>query len=203
MEHGKRYTKEEKKEILRFRETHTFQETSDKFGVSMMTLFRWSRPYQSNLSVTEKMLEMKKMELKKRSVDVNLIRIKDKTKLPEIENMLEILQFLDGLKGMALINDEGRFVALYTTDNVKEEALYMTNLSLLEAAQSTCEHLIGGSVETIMIKSNVGLLLISGAGPHLVLILLFDDRVNFKRVFNEDFTVIERVKQTLENKYQI
>ena len=30
MAHGMRYTKEEKEEILRFRETHTFQEISAK-----------------------------------------------------------------------------------------------------------------------------------------------------------------------------
>jgi hypothetical protein len=41
MSHGKRYSAKERKDILKYLETHTYQETVDKYGVSEMSLARW------------------------------------------------------------------------------------------------------------------------------------------------------------------
>ena len=43
MAYGKRYSKEEKEEIMQYRQNHTYRETVDKYNISQMTLARWAR----------------------------------------------------------------------------------------------------------------------------------------------------------------
>ncbi len=49
----KMYSKEFKLEVLKYLETHTWKETSEKFNVSQMSLKRWKEKYKSGLENEE------------------------------------------------------------------------------------------------------------------------------------------------------
>jgi predicted regulator of Ras-like GTPase activity (Roadblock/LC7/MglB family) len=63
MSSGKRYSKEEKAEIMQYRQTHTYKETADKYSVSQMTLARWSRNYKTFLKVLKYLEGVKSVAL--------------------------------------------------------------------------------------------------------------------------------------------
>jgi predicted regulator of Ras-like GTPase activity (Roadblock/LC7/MglB family) len=197
---GKRYTNEEKKEILQFRETHTYQETSEKYGISQMTLARWSQRLRKN--EYEKKTEVIKMEMKIRygeNLNADL-----KAKAPELTTTLEVLKFLKGIKLIALVNDDGQLLTMLskkTGDFPEPNEIVMNTIAALSLAGRASGQLKMGTLETMVMKSNHGFLLINAAGPQLVLTLLFDEEADLKHLFQEDFAVIGRVAQLLAEKY--
>jgi predicted regulator of Ras-like GTPase activity (Roadblock/LC7/MglB family) len=197
MEHGKRYTKEEKQEILRFRETHTFQDTSAKFGVSMMTLFRWNHKFGQNPKNIVK--EEKKMEMYTRYGE-NL-NLEDKAKATELAKILEVLKFIKGVKAIALINEEGQLLVMITSKDTQDLDLNMTTAATLSLGQRTSDQLFLGNLEMILIKSKNGLLFVIGAGPALVITVMFGDQVDLKALFVEDFTAIEHIKNAIKENF--
>jgi predicted regulator of Ras-like GTPase activity (Roadblock/LC7/MglB family) len=197
MEHGKRYTKDERMEILRFRETHTFQVTSAKFGVSMMTLFRWSQQYGTKQE--EIVREEKKMDMITRyGEDLNS---EDKAKAAELAKMLEVLKYIKGVKAIALITEEGQLLTMIATKEVQDVDLNMIATATLSLGQRTSDQLFLGNMETVIIKSKKGIFFVIGAGPSLAITLLFGDQADLRHLFAEDFTVIERVKQAVRENF--
>jgi len=73
---GKRYSTEEKHEILEFLKDHTYWETENKFKVSQTTLARWSKEIATNTK--NKLLE-------------------------QIEPCLKMLKLIEGVKNISLI----------------------------------------------------------------------------------------------------
>ena len=61
MASGKRYTREEKDEIMEYRQTHTYRETADKYNVSQMTLARWSRRYKPGTIINDNFSDISAM----------------------------------------------------------------------------------------------------------------------------------------------
>jgi predicted regulator of Ras-like GTPase activity (Roadblock/LC7/MglB family) len=198
MEHGKRYTQDEKKEILQFRESHTFQETSEKYNVSMMTLFRWNQQLRNVHKKNIK--EEKKMEMVIRLNEENGDPTK-KSKSMELAKVLEVLKFLPGVKAITLINDEGQLVSMVASKEAQDLDLINIVVAMLALGQRASQELVLGNLEMIFNKSKLGLLLIVGAGPRLVLTILFDEQADVKQLFSEDFVVIERVKQAISENY--
>ena len=94
MSSGKRYTPEEKNAIMQYRQTHTYQETADKYGVSQMTLARWS-------SVQARLQEQQGWPWgcgERVAGDAMYT------------TALQALKYLEGVKAIALYDDEGRTV---------------------------------------------------------------------------------------------
>src|SRR5271157_1965535 len=193
MAHGMRYTKEEKEEILRFRKTHTFQETSAKYGVSMMTLFRWSKHYKDSTNVIFKSYDDKARAVLIRSPS----GIQDPTKPMHIVKVLEVLKFIEGVKAIALFNEEGQSIALLARDDINEDGLFMASISLYGTSQTASKQLGQGNVDMVISRSAAGMHLVMGAGEDRILSVLFGESGDFKHLIAEDLAVIERVRQAL------
>jgi predicted regulator of Ras-like GTPase activity (Roadblock/LC7/MglB family) len=198
MEHGKRYGQDEKEEILRFRETHTFQETNAKFGVSMMTLFRWSRKSGNTQKIMKR--DENKLNMIVRYNEGNT-DAEFKAKAFELAKVLEVLKYIQGIKAIALINEEGELVSMLATEDFQDVDMNMIIISILAVSQRAIDQLILGKLEMDLIKATMGMLLIIEAGPSLLMDILFDENVDLKHLFSEDFTVIERVKKTIQENY--
>nr|MDO8114743.1 helix-turn-helix domain-containing protein [Candidatus Sigynarchaeota archaeon] len=110
MASGKRYTDEEKDEIMQYRQTHTYQETADKFNVSQMTLARWSRDYKNKI-IGDRI-----------SGDASF-------RIP-----MQVLKYLEGVKAVALLSDSGETVSLITESTFYEDILFVGTIALLAAA---------------------------------------------------------------------
>ena len=201
MSTGKRYTKEEKKEILKFRETHTYQETSEKYGISQMTLARWSQRLRRN----EK---EEKPEVIKKEVKIQIgesLNDLQRAKAMELAKAAEVIKFIQGVKNIALIIDEKQLLALISIKELnllERNELVVITVEALNVGRHARDQLKTGGFEMIFIKSKLGSILVYGVGPHLVMSLLFDKESDFKALFQDDFAVIERVAQLLGESFQ-
>jgi predicted regulator of Ras-like GTPase activity (Roadblock/LC7/MglB family) len=198
MEHGKRYSDDEKKEILRFRENHTFQETSDKFNISMMTLFRWNQQLRN--PEKEIIRDEKKMDMVAIYNEENKDE-KFKAKAIEMAKVLEVLKFIKGVKAIALIKDDGSLITMLATKDTQDVDLNGIVAATLSLGQRASDQLVLGNLEIMLIKSKKGVLFVIGAGRHTVITLLFDEQGDLKHLFGEEFTNIDRVKQIIGESY--
>lgn len=174
MSQGKRYGREEKKEILQFRQNHTYFETSQKYGVSEMTLARWSR-------------KLKDKDSKEEHISG------DEKYLP----LIRVLKYLEGVKAAAFVNEEGMVVASLMIGGESEDILVRITAALLAAADRTSEELDIGNLETIIIKSSEGICLIRGTGPSMCLTILFDENMDLSRIVTQAFPFIERISRDI------
>jgi len=113
MSSGKRYSKEEKEEIMHYRLNHTYRETADKYSVSQMTLARWSRKYKIEGITGDRY-----------------------TGDPAYKTFLEVLKYLEGVRSVALFNDmtDGSSVASIIENSVSEDGLFLGMLTYLSAS---------------------------------------------------------------------
>jgi predicted regulator of Ras-like GTPase activity (Roadblock/LC7/MglB family) len=179
MSSGKRYTQEEKEEIMQYRQTHTYQETADKYGVSQMTLARWSRLHKDKAIVADRL-----------SGDA------------AYASALRALKYLEGVKFVALYSDEGTVVATISDSTLYEDALFMSTIALLAAAGRTAKEIDIGRLEMVLTKCAAGLLFMLEAGPKLLLVMLYSGSVDIRKIMAQDLTFIDRVRQDIGNQYE-
>lgn len=172
MSQGKRYGTEEKKEILQYRQTHTYLETSQKYGISEMTLARWSRKLRDKDSREEHITGEQKY-------------------IPLIHG----IKYLEGVKAAAIVNDEGIALASYLIGGESEDALRLISVALLAAADHASDELETGNIETILIKCVEGLILIQGAGPKLCIAIVFNEKMDITTIASQAFPILNRICQ--------
>jgi transposase-like protein len=181
MSSGKRYSKEEKAEIMQYRQTHTYKETADKYSVSQMTLARWSRKY------------------KNKQVDGDRF-----TGDPAYKTFLKVLKYLEGVKSVALfsIMTDGSAVASISDNNISEDVLFLNMTAVLSAAGRSSEELGLGTLDMLMSKCREGLLLIQGINPNLLVIMIYGGKVDVQKIVNQDFPFIDRVRLDILSKFE-
>ncbi len=180
MSSGKRYTPEEKEEIMQYRQTHTYQETADKYGVSQMTLARWSRLHKDKAIITDRV-----------SGD------------PAYANALRALKYLEGVKAVALYSDAGQVVATISDNTLYEDALFMPTIALLSAADRSAKEIDLGRLEMVLTQCAGGLLFMLEAGTRLLLVMLYGGSVDVRKIIAQDLPFIDRVRQDLRNQFEI
>ncbi|MHA1522724.1 MAG: hypothetical protein ACTSRK_21380 [Promethearchaeota archaeon] len=176
MSSGKRYSKDEKEEIMYYRQTHTYRETADKYSVSQMTLARWGRKYK-NKQVTRDYF----------------------TGDPAYKTFLQILKYLEGVKAVAIFSDmtDGSAVASITDNNLSEDTLFLAMIGLLSAGARSTKDIGLGALDMMMTKNKDGILYIRGLGPTLLMIMIYDGNVDVHRIVTQDFVLIDRVRQDI------
>ena len=172
MSSGKRYSKQEKEEIMLFRQTHTYRETVEKYSVSQMSLARWSRKYKKNASTGDRY-----------------------TGDLAYQPYLHVLKYLEGVKAVSFFSvmTDGTPVASITDSSVSEDALYLAMMTLLSAAATSADTIDLGTPKTLISKNSDGLLLIRGVSPTLLVIMIYDENVDIQKIVNLDIPFIERV----------
>ena len=184
MSSGKRYTPEEKEEIMQYRQTHTYQETADKYGVSQMTLARWSRA---------------------------LLRLQEQQGWPwgseeqvagdaTYATALQALKYLEGVKAIALYDDEGRTVSMISENTIYENILPGSTIAMLSVADRSSKMINIGKFELMLTKCSGGMLFMLEAGTKLVLVLLYGGGIDVRKIIAEDLPFIDRVRQDLRAK---
>jgi predicted regulator of Ras-like GTPase activity (Roadblock/LC7/MglB family) len=183
MSSGKRYTPEDKEAIMQYRQTHTYQETADKYGVSQMTLARWSRA---------------------------LARLQEQQGWPwgseervagdaMYTTALQALKYLEGVKAIALYDDEGRTVSMISENTFYENILPGSTIAMLSVADRSSRLINIGRLEMILTKCTSGMLFMLEAGTKLVLVLLYDGKVDIRKIIAQDLPFIDRVRQDIRN----
>jgi predicted regulator of Ras-like GTPase activity (Roadblock/LC7/MglB family) len=183
MSSGKRYTPEEKEEIMQYRQTHTYQETTDKYGVSQMTLARWSR-------VHARLQEQQGWPWgcgERVAGDVIYA------------TALQALKYLEGVKAIALYDDEGRTVSMISENTIYENILPGSTIAMLSVADRSSKMINIGKLEMILIKCSGGMLFMLEAGTKLLLVLLYGGNVDLRKIIAEDLPFIDRVRQDIRN----
>lgn len=169
---GKRYSKAEKEAIMHYRQSHTYQETADKFSVSQMTLARWAKKYRDKTVKGDRF-----------SGD------------PKYHSLLQVLRYLQGVKGVAVFSEMtmGEPVASICEQSISEDVLAMSMMALLSGTARATDDLDLGSLNVVLTKNKKGYLLIRGISVDLLIIILFDQSTNFASIISEDFSFIDRV----------
>ena len=172
MSSGKRYSKEEKEEIMHYRQNHTYRETADKYSVSQMTLARWSRKYKIEGITGDRY-----------------------TGDPAYKTFLEVLKYLEGVRSVALFSDmtDGSSKASIIENGISEDGLFLGMLTYLSASSRTVEEFDLGTLDINLTKTSKGFLLIRGAGSNVLLIMVYRGNTDFQKLVNQDFPLIDRV----------
>jgi predicted regulator of Ras-like GTPase activity (Roadblock/LC7/MglB family) len=180
MSSGKRYAPEAKDEIMQYRQTHTYEETSDKYGVSQMTLARWSREYKIKVIAGDRL-----------------------TGDSVYGTALRVLKYLEGVKAVALYSDEGTTVAMISENTLYEDTLLMVTLGVLSVSDRSSQMLDIGKLEMTMTKCTGGLLFMREAGPKMLLVMLYGGNVDVHKIVVQEFPFIDRVRQDIRNKHEM
>jgi len=168
---GKRYSKEEKEEIMKYRQTHTYRETAEKYSVSQMSLARWNRKHK-----TESVGEFRY------------------TGDPDYRTFLQTIKYLEGVRAVALFS-VGSSVASIIDNSISEETLYLAMIKFL--SEKTMEEIDLGSFDMLLTKTSYGFLFLRGVAPNLLLIMIYGGKTDIQKIINQDFPFIERVRQDI------
>jgi len=175
MSQGRRYTEEEQEEILRYQRTHTYLETSEKYGVSQMTLARWAR--RSKMSI------------------LNYTGIEAPQDLATI---LQSLKFLEGIKVISVISSIGQTVASIGLEKASETTIAAITAAILSLGDRASGMVGQGKLEMVCMKSSEGTIIVIGAGETAVLVLLFDGSADVGNIFTKELPLINRVRSAIE-----
>jgi len=114
--YGKRYSKEEKEEIMQYRKTHTYRETADRYSVSQMSLARWNRKLK-----TESVGEFRY------------------TGDPDYRTFLQTLKYLEGVRAVALYSI-GSSVTSIIDNKISDDVISLAMIKFLsEKTREICE----------------------------------------------------------------
>ncbi|MHA1560666.1 MAG: hypothetical protein ACTSPA_00950 [Promethearchaeota archaeon] len=173
---GKRYSKEEKEEIMKYRQTHTYRETAEKYSVSQMSLARWNRKHK-----TESVGEFRY------------------TGDPDYRTFLQTIKYLEGVRAVALFS-VGSSVASIIDNSISEETLYLAMIKFL--SEKTMEEIDLGSFDMLLTKTSYGFLFLRGVAPNLLLIMIYGGKTDIQKIINQDFPFIERVRQDIRKQFE-
>jgi len=173
---GKRYSKEEKEEIMKYRQTHTYRETAEKYSVSQMSLARWNR--------------------KNKTESVGEFRY---TGDPDYRTFLQTIKYLEGVRAVALFS-VGSSVASIIDNSITEETLYLAMIKFL--SEKTMEEIDLGSFDMLLTKTSYGFLFLRGVAPNLLLIMIYGGKTDIQKIINQDFPFIERVRQDIRKQFE-
>jgi len=180
---GKRYSNEEKQNILGYLKNHTYWETQNKFKVSQTTLARWSKKFSTNI----------------------------KTKLEEqLDPCLKMLKLIEGVRSVSIIGVGGQPIAFNMekriskypgSESLSDEdqenrvaAMTAAIVSLGERVGIECGH---GHLESSFINSAKGTIICIWAGKAAILTIEFDDSVDLKHIINHSFYYINRIREII------
>ena len=179
MSSGKRYSKEEKEEIMYYRQTHTYRETADKYSVSQMTLARWSQKYKNKAVTGDRY-----------SGD------------PAYKTLLQVLKYIKGVKAIGVFSDmSDGSVASLTDNNISEDVLFLAMITSLSATVRSTESLNLGTFNLLLSRHSQGFLVIPGISPTLIMIMVYDETTDINKII-KDLPYIERVGQDISKIYE-
>ena len=188
MSQGRRYTREEKKEILQFRLNHTYQETSQKFGVSEMTLARWARRIDTNTSH----LRFDKL------IDTNTSSQKDRIMNLNYNSWLQVIGAIEEVKAVAIISDFGEILAFQSRENLREDIMMVQSISLLSVIDAAISRLYKENLKMIFIQTSEVIFFFIEAGAHNLLSIFLKPPLDTRKFFAEDFPLIEKIRNLIE-----
>jgi transposase-like protein len=174
MSQGRRYSREEKKEILQFRLTHTYQETSQKFGISEMTLARWAR-----------------------RIDTHTY-IKDRPLNSNFNSWLQVIGAIREVKAAAVVSDFGEIVAILNRENLNEDIILVQTANLLAKNVEAIEHFYKKEIKMLFIQSVEVIFLIIEAGEHNVLSIFMQPTLDTQKFFIDDYPFIEKIRDLIK-----
>ena len=167
---GKRYSNEEKQNILEFLKDHTYYETENKFNVSQTTLARWSKELSTN---TEKKLG------------------------EQLDLYLKMLKLIEGVRNISIIGVGGYPIVFNPEadwDEMRVAAMTTAIISLSERVGIECEH---GDLQSTIINSAKGKIICVWAGKAAILTIAFYDSVDLKHIINQSFYYIDRIREII------
>ncbi len=185
MSTGKRYTLAEKRKILRHLQDHTYEETSKEFGVSQMTLARWSKRIMLDNPNDETFGEP--------NTSGGANQASERMKF--IESLLQVLKFNEEVKYVALISDAGQLITSVGTEEVSDDKLVANTAAILAVHDRTAREFRQGMLNLVYTVASNGGMLIAGAGPHACVVMLLDNGVNLVQFF----PIIDKIRNALKN----
>jgi hypothetical protein len=190
MSHGKRYSAMERKDILKFLENHTYQETMDKFGVSQMSLARWVK------------------NQKKRETTTSSSLLNDKIQ-KELQIYLNLIENSDNIRAAAIITAAGELLLPESMGlqsffgNVNEIIPIISNFLLcaqgFTAAVVNEQKQMNVVFDDLSIKTPIGTFVISSVG-RAVLVTLNSPELDLQEIFAQDSNFISRIKNHIFKK---
>ena len=181
MSSGKRYSKEEKEEIMYYRQSHTYRETADRYSVSQVTLARWSQKYKNTVVTGDRYLGD-----------------------PAYKILLQALKYTEGVKAIGIFTDmsDGSSLASLTDNSISEDVLFLAMITSLSATERSTESLKLGTLNFLLSRHSNGFLLINGINPTLIMIMIYGENTDIHKIINQDFVLIDRVCADISKRYE-
>lgn len=176
MSHGKRYSAKERKQILAYLESHTYEETVKEFEVSQMTLARWVK---------------RKKERETRFPTYNFAE----AKIPEIQMFLKMLELMEEIDTVFLVSTTGQLLTTPVSPPSIDQARIVPLISkLLSNVDVYVQDLLQAIdqkalVETvhlfseIMVKTVFGIVLVVGLNTQAVIMIVFNKSCSNEDIF--------------------
>ena len=202
MSHGKRYTAKERKEIMNFLASHTYEETVKEYAVSQMTLARWvKRKNRATIQVESP------------------IKVEN---IPDIQHFLYMLELMEEISTAYVASTTGMlFTSSSSPSNenakgiFKDQSRIMPLIGLMlsntqNITQKLIQNLSNDSPSTgigplfteILLNTVIGVVYLVELGPSAVCLIIFDKSCNTQEIFSthhQYFTkILSQIRKLVE-----
>ncbi|WP_371806619.1 hypothetical protein [Candidatus Lokiarchaeum ossiferum] len=187
LSHGKRYSAKERKEILHFLETHTYEETVKEFEVSQMTLARWVK---------------RKKERETRFPTYSF----PEAQVPEIQTFLKILELMDEINTVFLVSSTGQLLASPNSppsiDQTRIVPLISKLLATIDVSSQDLLQVLDQEAfipeniplfSEILINTAFGVVFVVGLNTKVVIMIIFNKSCSTVDIFGKHHHYITRI----------
>jgi len=203
MSHGKRYGVKERKEILEYLQSHTYQETMEKFDVSQMSLARWVK-------------NQKRREEPYATIPLLNVSLLNADSVKEIQIYLKLLENLENVRAVSLITAAGELILPETKENTDNSAVesvksgfrsifsnefdiipIITNFLLCthgftQAVTVKVPKQISHLFDNLSVKTPIGTFLLKDTGM-AILVVLFKPSIDLDEIIVKDYQLIKQI----------
>lgn len=109
--------------------------------------------------------------------------------------MKEVLDNLrrDGIIGMAIVDKEGEIITSKLPSQVHEETFGIMSATVIGASSSANSELGRGSVETAVLHSSLGKIVLANTDVGLILCLVTNESFDIQTIFDDIKNAVERL----------
>ncbi|MHA1746921.1 MAG: hypothetical protein ACTSWW_13045 [Promethearchaeota archaeon] len=193
MSHGKRYTAKERKEIMNFLASHTYEETMKEYSVSQMSLARWVKRKNRAAIQVESPIKVEN--------------------IPDIQHFLYMLELMEEISTAYVASTTGMlFTSSSSPSNenakgiFKDQSRIMPLIGLmLSNTQNITQKLIqnlsndrasteiGPLFTEILLNTVIGVVYLVELGPSAVSLIIFDKSCSPQEIFSTHHRYIEQI----------
>ncbi len=115
----------------------------------------------------------------------------------QLKEPLQDIRSIEAVKGSALVRRDGLMILSHLPEEVDSDQLAAMTASTVGSGETASNTLAIGNVEQVIVESQQGKLISTGAGEDAILTVITEERINTAEVLKKMETALEEILEIL------